>query len=150
MPCHSGAIHPNTVQLVRRNRLWFVTELQSALIQYHCISRWNGGISKQTAVADGNNDQNTGHVPNRPTAQCTVPPTKPQADPPVHSGRDSVKRHTMADDGSVVVMDALLADTPPKDAVIPDLYEVWQWEGDVEPLPGKWAAVVHAAFGEFV
>jgi hypothetical protein len=31
--------------------------------------------------------------------------------------------------------------------VVPDMYEVWNWEGDTSVLPGKWAAVVSAAFG---
>ena len=30
---------------------------------------------------------------------------------------------------------------------IPPLMEIWQWEGDVEPLPEKWCTLIHRAFG---
>ena len=33
--------------------------------------------------------------------------------------------------------------------VVPDLYEVWNWEGDKTVLPGKWASIIQSAFGSF-
>ena len=29
----------------------------------------------------------------------------------------------------------------------PDLCEIWNWEGDVTVLPGKWASVVNSHYG---
>ena len=37
---------------------------------------------------------------------------------------------------------------PVPHADVPFMYEVWNWEGDTSVLPGKWASVVQAAFGE--
>lgn len=34
----------------------------------------------------------------------------------------------------------------PSDPVIPDLCEVWNWEGDETVLPGKWSAIIAEAF----
>ncbi len=37
---------------------------------------------------------------------------------------------------------------PIVEPVIPDLYEVWTWEGDASVLPMKWEALIAAAFGD--
>jgi hypothetical protein len=38
------------------------------------------------------------------------------------------------------------AETPPGPITVPDLCEVWNWEGDASVLPFKWEALIQSAF----
>lgn len=53
--------------------------------------------------------------------------------------------------GPKVTLQATLSeDTDVPYHSVPLYYEIWNWEGDTDVLPGKWLDVVRASFGSFV